>query len=88
MELQEIDQEMQGRIVNMMWTTWQYIGDDIIRSCDGRLSRKGVIETVLDCDFCKTHGGDEEAYEVLRSLSSGDQVKLGKRAFQYPWYCM
>lgn len=86
MELEEIGQEMQGRIVKMMWTTWHYIGDDMIQTCGGRLSRKGVIETVLDCDFCKTHGGDKDAYEILRSLSSTDQERLGKKAFQHPWY--
>lgn len=87
LELKDVGQEMEGRIINMMWRTWQYIGEEIVNMSDkGRVSRKGVIETVLDCDFCKTHGEDSFAYEILRCLSSSDQEKLGMKAFQNPWY--
>lgn len=82
---------MKERIIIAAIKTWDTIGGDCLRCMEecGEtpiMSRKDVIETVLDAGYMKTHGEDKEAYQELQKLSYEEQIVLLKEAFLAPRY--
>lgn len=89
--LKEVPKEMQNRIVNAMYRTWEAIGDDLLQcvaDCGGKIPipRSEVIECVCDAGRMGPYGGDKEAYEISKKLSWNDLKKLGKVAFPFAKY--
>lgn len=87
----KIPPEMQKRIEDMAYTTWQAIGGDILDALGGeknhpRIRRSEVVEIVCDADHMKTYGEDEEAYKFWSELPWGQRSSCIRKAFPCQWY--
>lgn len=64
-----------------MRRTFETIAPDILNEL-GVLSRKAVVEIVLDADYLESYGGlDENLVKEFRALSFDDQDKIALQEF-------
>lgn len=83
MKKQLLSEDIQNRVLNSLWNTWQAIGPEImgLEAIGDSIPQDEVIEIVLDYDYSERFGNDKEALQEFRKLSYEDQIKIAKLRF-------
>jgi len=87
-----MDEQMKERIQAMARLTWDYIGGDYLTVTEEQglepvLDRETVVEVVCDASYMKTHGQDEEAYNVWNKIPTyKEKMDVVKGAFPFEKY--
>lgn len=76
---QPMTPEQLQEIQSALRRTWQMIGGEMLSM--GPMSRKAVVEVVLDASHLEHYGQKPEAVKALRALPPKAQDKLAREVF-------